>query len=154
MNGNWNDPRYPVFVMQCKGVCLQPALTCDYVMIDKRHPVRYGDYAFLLLRPERCPKAQGNPFLKRVVLGLPPFVTLPYRSKSSDVRAVVVVEMSNPFGQFTIDCDDLLAMYWATPLPEGSIYDAERQGWHIPSLPELVAPGAPARGAVSAVNQH
>jgi hypothetical protein len=82
------------------------------VIADKTVPVKNGDVAVLIYRPEYVPAGLHQASLKRVVMAPPPYVKFPFREHAkSEVKAIVILEQLNPPKQFMIGCDQLLAVH-------------------------------------------
>jgi hypothetical protein len=99
--------------MYVQGDCMLPEIADgDVLHFDKREPVTAGDMAAIYLRPEIVPPGAMQVRVKRLVLNIPPWVTLPYRDHpDSNVVALVFAESLNPPRQFVVKCSDVLAVH-------------------------------------------
>lgn len=101
-----------VFAMKLAGDCLAPELMDgDDVVFTKAEAPRAGDIAIFILRPEEVREGGYQSLIKRLVLGIPPWVTFPWRENpKSEVRALAIAAQSNPPRQYMIPCERLLAV--------------------------------------------
>jgi hypothetical protein len=116
--------------MRVLGGCLEPEIPDGArVMIDKRVTAAPGDFVCIYLRPELVKPGDCQARIKRLVMGPPPWVTLPYREHpKSEVQAVLIAEQMNPPRSYTIPCDAVLAVHkviWPVPA-NVKFYDAGR----------------------------
>lgn len=101
------------YAMILKGDCLEPDLKDGAeVQFSRDEPFKVGDFCCFVLRPELVSPGGMQCMIKRLTMGLPPYVTLPWtENPKSDVHALVMAEQLNPRRQFMIKCDRLLAIH-------------------------------------------
>jgi hypothetical protein len=124
------------YVLTVDGSCMDPEIPDGAkVICDKTAKPKAGDLAVFFLRPECIPAGEHQAQLKRLVLGVAPFVKLPWRDHpDSNVRAIVILEMSNPRRQFHYRCDQLLAIHKCIGLvPAKATYDAKARTYMLPA---------------------
>ena len=103
----------PLYAMKLHGGCLAPDLTDGAeVQFSRDEPIAVGDLCCFVLRPELVSPGGVQCMIKRLSMGLPPYVTLPWTEHpKSDVHALVMAEQLNPRRQFMIKADRLLAIH-------------------------------------------
>lgn len=101
------------YAMRVRGDCLAPAINAgDSILVDQRQPYSTGDLVCVFLKPECVRPGDTNVGLKRLVMGLMPEVTLPYRAHpDSNIMPVLVCEQDNPHMQYAIPADQILAIH-------------------------------------------
>lgn len=102
-----------LYAMKLSGDCLAPELNDgDEVQFSSIEPPKVGDFCIFVLRPELVRPGGMQCMIKRLTMGLPPYVTLPFREHpNSDVHALVMAEQTNPRRQYMIRCENLLAIH-------------------------------------------
>lgn len=101
---------------------MEPELEDGQTLMFMRHaPVEVGDFVGIYFRPEFVKPGHSNIFVKRMVTAIPPYVTFPWKeSPRSEVHAIIIVEQTNPWKQFSYKCENVLDVHWcAGPVPEG-----------------------------------
>ena len=124
------------YILTTDGTCMEPEIPNGAkVICDKTAKPIAGDLAVLFFRPECVPAGEHSAQLKRLVLSIPPFVKFPWRDHpDSNLRPILIVEMSNPPRQFHYRCDQLLAVHKCLGLvPVDATYDASRKTYTLPT---------------------
>ncbi len=119
--------RYALII---SGDCMSPELEDGQKLLFMRHaPVNPGDFVGIFFRPEFVKPGHSNIFVKRLIMGVPPWVTFPWtESPTSEVHALMVFEQINPWKQFSYKCEAVLDVhYCAGVVPEGT--DTVHIGW-------------------------
>lgn len=103
----------PLYAMRLSGDCLEPDLVDgDEVQFSRDEPFAVGDFCCFILRPELVRPGGLQCAIKKLAMGLPPYVTLPFREHpKSDVHALVIAEPLKPRRQYMIRCANLLAIH-------------------------------------------
>ena len=123
------------YILIVDGACLEPDIpNGTHVLIERDGKVAAGDLAVLYFKPDRIPPGERNSTLKRVVMPPPHYVKFPWREHPrSEVRALVIVEMTNPGRQFAVKCEHLLGIHKCTgPIPSEATYDAGTKSYRLP----------------------
>ena len=99
--------------MQVAGDCLAPDIPDGAVAVfDKTEPVRPGDICIFVFLPHIVVPGMFQCMTKRLVIGVPPYVTFPWREHpKSELRALVIAEQMNPPKQYMVACDKLMAIH-------------------------------------------
>jgi hypothetical protein len=99
-----------VYVLSLEGDCLQPAIRDGAsVVIQKSTAYAAGDIVCIWFRPEF---GETVPWLKRLRMAIPPWVTFPYQDATGgDCRAVAVFEQLNPVRQYVVPCSQIHAIH-------------------------------------------
>jgi hypothetical protein len=101
------------YARRVAGDCMAPAIKHgDAVIVDKRLPFKAGDLVVIYMRPELVAPGEIGIYLKRLALGVPPYVKLPHKEHpDSNVAALIIAEQDNPRRQYAIRADRILAMH-------------------------------------------
>jgi hypothetical protein len=101
------------YILIVEGACLEPGIPDDSkILIERDGKIAAGDLAVLYFKPEHVRPGKHSSMLKRVVLPPPSYVEFPWREHpQSEVRAVVIVETTNPGQQFAVRCEHLLGIH-------------------------------------------
>jgi hypothetical protein len=121
--------------MNLEGTCLEPHIpNGTAVVCDKNEKVNSGDFVILFFRSERVAPGAHAALCKRLVLGLPPFVKLPWHDKPGSDDPVIIVAMLNPPQHISYRWRDLLAIHKVLgTVPEDAVYDAKERRYYFPS---------------------
>jgi hypothetical protein len=101
--------------MQLRGDCLEPVLPDGAtIMLRKSDPASAGDIVCVYFHPRLVKPGDAPAFLKRMVLGLPKGLKLPFvKHPESECTPVLIVEQLNPPITYTIDFADVIAIHKA-----------------------------------------
>ncbi|MCW2283663.1 hypothetical protein M2323_001435 [Rhodoblastus acidophilus] len=83
----------------------------DALLFSKTAALHNGDTALIIVRPEFVPEGYAQLMVKRIVMGLPPGLTLPWDWTPGTVRYVVIAEQTNPPKSYTIPADQIAAIH-------------------------------------------
>ena len=102
-----------LFGMRISGDCLAPVLRDgDEVVFTRTDKPVVGQFAIFILRPEIVRPGGLQCAIKRLVMDVPPHVTLPFREHpESEVHAIVIAEQTNPHRQYMIKAENLLGIF-------------------------------------------
>jgi hypothetical protein len=104
------------YCVRLDGNCLEPDIPDGAaVYLKKSEAFGAGDVVCIWFRPEFSPQGHSQGWVKRVRLNVPHWVkSFPYNDHpESDVKAILVVEQSNPPRSYAVHCDRILAIHKA-----------------------------------------
>jgi hypothetical protein len=102
--------------LRLAGDCLEPTIPDGAaIYLKKSETFGAGDVVCIWFRPELVPPGENQAWLKRIRLNPPPWVKgFPYNDHpESDLKAILVVEQSNPPQCYKVRCDRILAIHKA-----------------------------------------
>lgn len=126
----WPDTLPEEYALRCQGACMAPEFT-DGALVHGSTSAAFGpgDLVLLWRDPAIVRAGEHLVLLKRLVLGLPPFVTFPWADHpDSEAVPVVGCEQLSPYRRLAIRCSHLIAIHRCLgPIAEERCNTLERQ---------------------------
>ena len=102
-----------VYASICKGDCLSPIFEDGACLVfSKEQRPEPGDFVGFWLHPDAIAPGEHPRRVKRLVMGLPNHLSLPYSVQPGDeVEPVIIVEQLNPPKTYQVRASRMLAMH-------------------------------------------
>lgn len=131
------DPsQYPdIYPMLIDGDCMQPLIPDRAaVIVQKSAAFAAGDVVCVWFQPAIVKPGMPACWLKRLALGIPPWVKFPYKEHpKSEVRAVGIFEQLNPPRNYSLACEHILTIHKAIGfVPPGVFADRVNMDMMVP----------------------